>query len=117
MLALMIWSALTILMGQPLTKTNFQGPKKSHSTQDSRQLCLQVLAMPQLFLAVTAATSFHIQIINRIATGYPLIYLFTALVINGAVEAPAWMGKLVVYWMVLYGLIQGALFASFLPPA
>jgi GPI mannosyltransferase 2 len=115
------------------------------------------LAVPQLLLAVAAFTSFHVQIITRLSSGYPLWYLHIAQAIlgfverlrtssapnrsgspvsvtkpsaeaesevsedssaNPAIRAFVWMRpELITRFMIMYALIQGSLFASFLPPA
>lgn len=78
------------------------------------------LAIPQGILAVMAFTSYHVQIINRISSGYPLWYWY---LVTSAVEYETSALKksrilvMAVYGMVAYALIQGVLFGSFLPPA
>ncbi|KAF1950980.1 GPI mannosyltransferase 2 [Byssothecium circinans] len=80
------------------------------------------LVFPQLVLAITAATSFHVQIINRISSGYPMWYLSIARWIpsrkvtseNGTSSKKV---VIIVRGMIMYAIIQGALFANFLPPA
>jgi phosphatidylinositol glycan class V len=78
------------------------------------------LAVPQGLLAVMALTSYHVQIINRISSAYPLWYWY---LVTSAVDlsssSPKQSRTLVaaVYSMVAYALIQGVLFGSFLPPA
>jgi len=106
------------------------------------------LALPQLVLAGLAATSFHVQIINRISSGYPVWYMVLAVAVNTTQEtvrketvqqdtaksadtrentkdgqekaAMLFNGK-EMQWevrvMVMYAIIQGGLYASFLPPA
>lgn len=87
---------------------------------------LRSLAYPQLVLAVLAITNYHVQIITRLASASPVWYLWLAhsLVDAGQSDGKAkargrWSGweKGVVMYMVMYGLIQAVLFASFLPPA
>lgn len=82
------------------------------------------LAIPQAFLAVAALTSYHVQIINRIASGYPLWYWYLASLAIAEVEqkhglrgAKRGAFAATIQTIVLYGLIQGVLFGSFLPPA
>lgn len=76
------------------------------------------LAIPQAILAVLAFTSFHVQIITRLSSAYPIWYFMLA---RAIVERRKWFGWLtpehVIRWMVVYALVQGALFTSFLPPA
>lgn len=80
------------------------------------------LALPQLVLAVAAVSSFHVQIINRLASGYPTWYWMIATWIvaeqttpcnSKAVRRSQW----VVRGIFTYALAQGMLFANFLPPA
>ncbi|KAE9976121.1 hypothetical protein BLS_000042 [Venturia inaequalis] len=82
-----------------------------------RDALLFRLALPQLTLAVLALTSFHVQIITRISSGYPLWYLVLAREITDGGKNGMRFAKWTVRWMVMYALIQGVLFASFLPPA
>lgn len=78
------------------------------------------LGIPQGLLAVMALTSYHVQIINRISSGYPLWYWYLA---SGAVDSlssPKANHRVLttaVQAMVGYALIQGVLYGSFLPPA
>jgi Gpi18-like mannosyltransferase len=91
---------------------------------------LKSLAVPQLLLALLAITNYHVQIINRIASGYPVWYLWIASALVEETRSQAVSSKttvnilsqlskpiVIVQAMVIYGLIQGGLFASFLPPA
>ncbi|KFY88662.1 hypothetical protein V500_06203 [Pseudogymnoascus sp. VKM F-4518 (FW-2643)] len=87
---------------------------------------LRSLAYPQLVLAVLAITNYHVQIITRLASASPVWYLWLAYSLLDAGQADGkskargissgWEGGVVMY-MVMYGLIQAVLFASFLPPA
>lgn len=92
-------------------------------SSDIERRCLRRLALPQLVLAVTAFASFHVQIINRISSGYPIWYLAIAIsLVNGTPlhtfdKAQNNASHLVVRWMASYAIIQGGLYASFLPPA
>lgn len=122
------------------------------TTDKERQLAartirlLKSIAVPQTLLAVTALTSFHVQIVNRIASGYPVWYIFVAWGVVeqmkksggkaktvmgnrkvGKKEAKmreTWKSWLAANWpmvtvrgMAMYALVQTVLFASFLPPA
>ena len=80
------------------------------------------LSIPQITLAALAFTTYHVQIITRLSSGYPVWYWWLAWCIYedqgvslaGLKVKPApW----IIRWMVLYAMIQGGLFASFLPPA
>ncbi|KAI3321337.1 glycosyltransferase family 76 protein [Xylariaceae sp. AK1471] len=76
---------------------------------------LRSMASAQLILTALAITTYHIQVITRMSSGYPLWYWWLANVL--AHDKTAGFGKNVVLFMVMYASIQGALFASFLPPA
>ncbi|KEF57550.1 uncharacterized protein A1O9_05467 [Exophiala aquamarina CBS 119918] len=71
------------------------------------------LALPQLILAILALTSYHVQIITRLASGYPLWYIWLSHQIVGGWSRTS----VIIRYMVMYGLIQAGLYASFLPPA
>ncbi|KAF2724816.1 glycosyltransferase family 76 protein [Polychaeton citri CBS 116435] len=88
-------------------------------------------AVPQLMLAVMALTSFHVQIINRISSGYPLWYLLVAVTVHAASgpttrHGSGWsvlgkFGRTQAEWLargiIVYALVQAGLYANFLPPA
>ncbi|CAJ2505678.1 Uu.00g130720.m01.CDS01 [Anthostomella pinea] len=76
---------------------------------------LRSMASAQLILTVLAITTYHIQIITRISSGYPILYWWIANCLTDSKIAR--FGGNVVVFMVMYAGIQGALFASFLPPA
>jgi phosphatidylinositol glycan class V len=78
--------------------------------------------VPQFILALLALTTYHVQIITRISSGYPVWYWWLALMMADHYElqlfGQKWnTSRLAVRWMVLYAMIQGGLFSSFLPPA
>jgi phosphatidylinositol glycan class V len=84
------------------------------------------LAVPQLVLAIMALTSFHVQIINRISSGCALWYLVLAIAVDdqsvGGFEGALGLlrgsrAELVVRLMTGYAIVQGGLYAAFLPPA
>lgn len=79
--------------------------------------CLATLvraaATTQVMLAVLALSTYHVQIISRVSSGYPLWYWWLA----GSIVGGQKLGSQIVVFMVMYASIQGALFVSFLPPA
>lgn len=100
------------------------------------------VALPQLILAALNLTSFHVQIINRISSGSPLWYVVLAIAIHGAERGEESSGakskrpkseksqskilrvltgpktsRGIVRGMIMYAIIQGGLYACFLPPA
>lgn len=106
MLAILIVSALAILR-QPASLVSARG-------QDYRTLA-RAIAASQGLVAVLAITNYHVQVITRLSSGYPLWYLWVARLLMDA-RRRAW-GRAIVVFMAMYAGIQGGLFASFLPPA
>jgi phosphatidylinositol glycan class V len=121
---------------------------------------LASLALPQLAFTLLALTSFHVQIVNRVSSGYALWYMVLAIALqssddvsstSNAVDPPGEnpnerkaratrtshsrqgvpktqdraiqsflaprTAQNLVRGMVMYAIIQGGLYASFLPPA
>ena len=81
-----------------------------------------ILAIPQVALVLLALTTYHVQIITRLASGYPVWYWWLAsLVIEDhktcILGYRLGTADLVMKWIIMYAVIQGGLFASFLPPA
>ena len=79
-------------------------------------------AIPQIVLVALALTSYHVQIITRLSSGYPIWYWWLASLILKD-HTTTFMGRrwspafVISRWMVIYAIVQGGLFASFLPPA
>ena len=83
---------------------------------------LRCVALPQVVLAILAFTTYHVQIVTRLSSGYPVWYWWLAsLMMRGhkssVIGRNISTANLIVRWMVLYAVIQGGLFATFLPPA
>lgn len=83
---------------------------------------LPELALPQLVLAIAAFASFHVQIINRIASAYPIWYVMIAgWLVNNQTDSFTTKSKRREQWIVrgliIYALVQGMLYSNFLPPA
>ncbi|GAB7364050.1 hypothetical protein MBLNU230_g4605t1 [Neophaeotheca triangularis] len=133
MLVVLIGTAVSALGYQATSKDDTakgsnRGPKDETSSEGAAyQACVRRFALPQLVLALLALFNFHVQIITRLSSGYPVWYLMVAVAIDqkaGATQlvATGWPADLktaqyVVRGMIMYALIQGGLFASFLPPA
>ncbi len=83
---------------------------------------LPELALPQLMLAILAIASFHVQIVNRIASAYPIWYVAISACSFGrrsksSAETTWLQHPWAIRGLVMYALIQGMLYANFLPPA
>ena len=79
------------------------------------------IAAAQLLLAVLAITNYHVQIISRLSSAYPLWYWWMAggLADGAGAESPTsrqWAPCIVVF-MVMYAAVHAVSFSSFLPPA
>lgn len=70
------------------------------------------LAITQIVFAAMAIVGYHVQVITRLCSGCVVWYWWAAVMI-----ADDRKGEWILRWMVMYGLIQGVLFAGFLPPA
>jgi GPI mannosyltransferase 2 len=138
MLAILFYSAYdqffpassTTRSGKPSFKltanTKKSKPRKSLAQlpESPEKAVLIRLALPQLALSILALTGFHVQIINRISSGYPIWYMFLASSFLGkqakagvpSSDGGTWHRQ-AVRGMVVYALVQDVLYSSFLPPA
>ncbi|KAL2350110.1 GPI mannosyltransferase 2 [Cryomyces antarcticus] len=113
------------LEGQQIGALQNSTSRETAATNTFARHCLRRLAVPQLVLAVLAFTNFHVQIVNRIASGYPVWYLGIAVMLDdaqssyqsGRLKGMSRKAEWTVRAMIMYAIIQGGLFASFLPPA
>ncbi|KAK8878729.1 GPI mannosyltransferase 2 [Apiospora arundinis] len=112
-LFLMMRSGLETLL--PRREVAYVGKLGVHQLPPGTSLFLAAMALSQVMLTTLAITTYHIQIITRIASGYPLWYWWLAGQLGHSTTSK--FGGGVVVFMVMYASIQGALFASFLPPA
>lgn len=91
---------------------------ESHDTAKySDDGLVRSMAAAQVLLAIMALTSYHVQIITRLSSAYPVWYWWLAKNIAGEDGRPTGLAKGFVVFMVMYAAIQGVLFSSFLPPA
>ncbi|KAF7588026.1 ER membrane glycoprotein subunit of the GPI transamidase complex-like protein [Aspergillus hancockii] len=140
MLAIMTYSAIWTLGvdSKVLKPGSVQDSSKAqvHAQAQLTARLLRSLAAPQVTLAILTLLKHHVQIITRMSSGYPVWYLWIAYVLVEG-QSLASSGKAVEYldkkgtsmlnqyryarvtvgYMIGYATIQGALFASFLPPA
>lgn len=91
-------------------------PSSKNSVDSSRlTLVLQSMVVSQVILVVMTFTSYHVQIITRLSSGYPAWYWWVAACLSSPKTRK--MGGGIVVFMVMYASIQAVLYASFLPPA
>jgi phosphatidylinositol glycan class V len=93
-----------------------QSRTKSQSDKISSFL-LSRFVLPQLAVAVLTLTTAHVQIINRLSSGYPVWYIYLAVAVTSTNKKELGWAKIAVQLMVMYAIIQAALFSAFLPPA
>ncbi|KAL6854643.1 family 76 glycosyltransferase [Trichoderma novae-zelandiae] len=109
---------LTLLIKSGLQVSRSFGQGLGRATpvvEESYHSFVLTLAVVQTLVAVLAITNFHVQIITRLSSGYPVWYWWVA---NSLADGQTRKtGSMVVVFMVMYAGIQGGLFASFLPPA
>lgn len=111
MLAILIKSGIDLVRA-PRQITASSPRSKSEQDMDT---FVRALAFTQVVVAVLAVTTYHVQIITRISSGYPVWYWWVAgcLLDNKRQKR----GVAITVFMIMYAGIQGGLFASFLPPA
>lgn len=118
MLVIMVVSGTWALGFKTPTLNYSQTKKKSSSDQEigaSNVSILRNLAVSQLLLTLLTFTTAHVQIITRISSAYPVWVWYLS--IPSGEGAPSSLAKNTVVFMIMYGITQGALFSSFLPPA
>lgn len=109
---ILVVSSLWALQLQPADEAKVKGKLGSGAISPNYQV-LRNLALSQLVLSVLTSTTAHIQIITRVASAYPLwLWYLAFLYRNKSVVVQSFAS-----FMVIYGLVQAGLFASFLPPA
>lgn len=126
MLYIQLRSGTWALQGRPNTETSVNEGNQENIGVSPRlridRTIAGAFAIPQIALAVLALTSYHVQIITRLSSGYPVWYWWVAsLALEN--EKISWKGRewgtamVISRWMIIYAIVQGGLFASFLPPA
>ncbi|KAI5859312.1 glycosyltransferase family 76 protein [Durotheca rogersii] len=111
MLCLLMKSGLVFIQ-EPLNLTT---EESRPAYMANTTVLVRSMALSQLIVAILAITNYHVQIITRISSGYPLWYWWLAGIISD--KKTSTFGSNVVRFMVIYASIQGVLYASFLPPA
>ncbi len=81
----------------------------------NHRVLVQTLAASQAVVALLALTSYHVQVISRLASGYAVWYWWIAGCLMD--KSSRGTGRAAVIFMVMYGGIQAVLFSTFLPPA
>ena len=111
MLFIMITSGIELVKNpQQITVTSKKG-----TVESDFNMFVRALAGSQAVIAILAITTYHVQIISRVSSGYPVWYWWVAGCLMD--KRRQGYGVAIVMFMVMYAGIQGGLFASFLPPA
>lgn len=112
--------------GKRMSGFNVVSPIPVHESIHGTRRLLRSFAVPQFLLAVLALTSYHVQIITRISSGYCVWYFWLAALLTEnsqsqkkliATELDLFSPTGVIRYMVLYAAVQAGLYSSFLPPA
>jgi phosphatidylinositol glycan class V len=111
-LALLITSGIQVLR-EPSSTLKLLAP----GTNEPFRLLMRSLAATQTLVALLAITNYHVQVINRLSSGYVVWYWWIAGCLLAEEDRRRTIGLAVVVFFVMYAGIQGSLFASFLPPA
>ncbi len=101
--------AQTSIFGQPS-----QSP---HTKAEALQMTsgyLRKFVVPQLLLTFLALTKSHVQIVLRISSGYMVWYWWLA---TRVTFRSTDVSMIALRFSIIYAMLQGGLFASFLPPA
>jgi phosphatidylinositol glycan class V len=102
------------------TKEGHRSSKMQSEGQKSREAepegfpILRNLAVSQLLLTMITLTTAHVQIITRISSASPVCLWYLATQLR---KGSSPLAGNAIRLMVIYGIVQGGLFASFLPPA
>jgi len=116
MFAILVASGLWALKVTPdeLEQTHTNAKDVRQSTQGPVLQVIRNLAVSQLILVMLTSTTAHVQIITRISSAFPVWLWYTAISCR---EGKTLLFGRIVKFMVVYSIVQGGLFASFLPPA
>ena len=126
MLSILLRSGIWTLQGCPSSVISVDkgNPEKVNVSPPLRinHALARRFAAPQITVAALALTSYHVQIITRLSSGYPVWYWWVASLIledrkNSLMGRKLGIALVISRWMVIYAILQGGLFASFLPPA
>jgi phosphatidylinositol glycan class V len=116
MFAILVASGLWALKVTPdeLEQNRNNAKDVRKSTQGLVLQVIRNLAVSQLMLVMLTSTTAHVQIITRISSAFPVWLWYTAISCR---EGKTLLFGRIVKFMVVYSIVQGCLFASFLPPA
>jgi phosphatidylinositol glycan class V len=91
------------------------GQNSSNPGSQRLQLVVRSMVLAQVLLVILTLTSYHVQIITRLSSGYPVWYWWVAACLKSPKTRS--VGSGLVVFVTMYASIQAVLFASFLPPA
>ncbi|OAA62929.1 DUF409 domain protein [Cordyceps fumosorosea ARSEF 2679] len=107
--------SLLLVSGWQVLRRPAAAAGMSPSIQADHRTLLRALAASQAIVALLALTSYHVQVISRLASGYAVWYWWIAACLVDAERRAT--GRAAVVFMVMYAGIQAVLFSTFLPPA
>ncbi|KAL2075837.1 hypothetical protein VTL71DRAFT_780 [Oculimacula yallundae] len=114
MFAVLTKSGLWALKLNPTFRQGQSGTVQVIRQARSAHQVLRNLAVSQLLLVTVTLFTAHVQIITRISSAFPVWMWYAS---QAAQDGKSVLVGGFVKFMVVYALVQGALYASFLPPA
>ena len=116
-----VWAFRQSNLSAAQPKKRSKTPAATAALVSGEASMLPLFAAPQALVVIVTLTTSHVQIVSRLSSAYPVWYWWLANMMvdgttSGGHETMA-RPKMVVRWMVIYAIIQGGLYASFLPPA
>ena len=107
-----LW-ALKYKTNEAVRSSKLQHARKERAAEPERFPSVRNLAVSQLLLTLLTVTTAHVQIITRISSAYPVCLWYLA----ARLQEGCSLARNIVRFMVMYAVVQGGLYASFLPPA
>ncbi|KAL5329206.1 hypothetical protein ACEPPN_002716 [Leptodophora sp. 'Broadleaf-Isolate-01'] len=119
LLAMPMFVILTIsgfwaLKLNPSDKQGQSDKAKRTKEGSGAQQVVRNLAVTQLSLVALTLSTAHVQIVTRISSAFPVWLWYGS---NASQDGKTMLVGGLVKFMVIYALVQGGLYASFLPPA
>ncbi|RFU31632.1 hypothetical protein B7463_g4697, partial [Scytalidium lignicola] len=96
-------------------KITATSPEQMPGTSNTKNL-VRSIAIPQLLLLLATLTNAHVQIITRLSSAYP-VWLWYVAKKAASFSPKKPEATYLIRFMVMYAVVQGGLFSSFLPPA
>lgn len=114
MFVILTISGFWALKLNPSDKQGQSDKAKRTKEGSGAQQVVRNLAVTQLSLVALTLSTAHVQIVTRISSAFPVWLWYGS---NASQDGKTMLVGGLVKFMVIYALVQGGLYASFLPPA